>query len=75
MKTLDHPSSTCLHSSESRALDPNGSDPGCNAHPGNILLLDFLFSGSKAYDANITIIANVSQFVKNSIITTLLGFS
>ena len=43
--------STCLNSSERRALDLNGWGPRFNTHWGNILLLDFLFSHAKASDA------------------------
>ena len=46
-----------------------------NAHWGNILLLEFLLSHSKACDANIAIIANFGYFVKNSDVLCLLQVS
>ena len=57
MQILDLPDKTCLNSSESRASDPNGRGLRFNAHCGKILLLDFVFSHSKACDTNIAIIA------------------
>ena len=54
----DIPTNTRIDSSERRASDLNGWDSKFNAHSGNILLLDFLFSCIKACDANIAIIAN-----------------
>ena len=45
----DIPRSTCLHSSESRALDPNEWGPEFNAHWGHILLMAFLISRSCQY--------------------------
>ena len=53
-------------SSERRALDPNYQGPRFSALSGNILLLHFfLFSSSKACNANISIIVNFGYFVKN----------
>ena len=45
----DIASSTCLDSSESRALDLNGWGPRFNTHRSDILLLDFLFSRIKSF--------------------------
>ena len=67
MKILDLWSYTCFSSSERRALDPNGWDPRYNTHCGNILLLDFLFSCIKAFDAIIVIIAIFGYIAKTSI--------
>ena len=58
MQILDFPSNTCLNGSQSRVSDPGRCGPRFNAHWGNKLLLDILFSRSKASDANIAIIAN-----------------
>ena len=58
MQILKLPSSACLNSSERRISDPNGRGPRFNAHWGNILLLDVLFSHSKACDATVAIVAN-----------------
>ena len=63
----DMPSSTCLTSLERTALDLNGWGPRFNAHWGYILFY-FLFSCSKASDANIAIIANTVWFVKTMIL-------
>ena len=54
--------SKCPFSSERRVLDLESEamrGPGYIPTGGNILLLDFLFSYSKASDASIGIIANV----------------
>ena len=51
-------SSICQVSVETSMLDLAWRVQGFNTHWGNILLLDFLFSRSKASDANISIIAN-----------------
>ena len=60
-------SSTCQVSSERRVLDLESEVPGLILNGGNILPLDiFLFSHSKASDANIGIIANVVCLWKNS---------
>ena len=47
-------------------LDSESDIQGFNTHWGNILLLDFLFSHSKAVDANSGIIAILVHFEKNS---------
>ena len=58
-KSKDIPSSTCLDSSERRALDLNDWDPRFNTHWIIILLLDFFcFHIVKPLYANIVIIAN-----------------
>ena len=44
-------SNTCLSGSESRMSDLSGRGTRFNTHWGNILLLDFLFSRCKGYDA------------------------
>ena len=51
-------SSTCQVSVERSMLDLGSEVQWFNTHWGNIFLLDFLFSHSKASDANIGIIAN-----------------
>ena len=51
-------SSTCHISPERRVLDLESEARGSLLNGGNILLLDFLFSCSKASDANIDIIVN-----------------
>ena len=57
-KFEDHLSSTCQMSSEGRLLDLESEIQGFNTHWGNILLVDFFYSYSKASGANIGIIAN-----------------
>ena len=47
----EFPSNTCLTSSERRASDLNGEGPMFNTHWNKILLLEVLFSRSKASDA------------------------
>ena len=54
----DLPSSKCPVSVGRSMLDLASEVQWFNTHWGNILLLDFLFSRSKASDANIGIIAN-----------------
>ena len=51
-------------STERRVLDLESEVQGFNTHWGNILLLDVLFSCSKAPDANLGIIANFGSFEK-----------
>ena len=58
-KFKDLSSSTCQGSSERRVLDLESEVPGSILTAGNIMLLGFLFSCSKACDANIGIIAYV----------------
>ena len=57
-KFKDLLSSTCQVSVERSMLDLGSEVRWFNTHWGNILLLEFLFSRSKASDANIGIIAN-----------------
>ena len=57
-KFKDLLSSTCQVSVERSMLDLGSEVQWFNTHWGNILLLEFLFSRSKASDANIGIIAN-----------------
>ena len=54
---LDLTSNTCLNGWGNRASDRSGWGPRSNAQWSNILFLDFMFSRSKACDANNTIIA------------------
>ena len=51
-------SSTCQVSVERSTLDLESEVEWFNTHWGNIMLLELLFSHSKASDANIGIIAN-----------------
>ena len=58
-RSLKIPKYTCQIASEKRVLDLESEVRGSILTEGIILLLDFfLFSGSKASDANIGIIAN-----------------
>ena len=57
-KFKDLLSSTCQVSVERSMLDLGSEVQWFNTRWGNILLLEFLFSHSKASDANIGIIAN-----------------